>query len=360
LQHPFFDGTVSASGENELTRVRGDTTMSDDGKQPIEEQESLEVVGRGGSTRTLNRRQFLGASAVGVFAAGTGISYGEERNGQSGAPSGTSRFDRPLGFQSYGVRREIERDFTDTLESVQELGYASVEMCSPHGNHYKVAGFGNLTALPPAEIKQQIADTGLICKSAHFQDHEVVVDDPAKTAEYAAALGLADIVMSGSGIGDDGTVDDIKRWGEKANRAAEVVKAAGLQLGYHNHAVGPQVEERPQYEHIMEALDPDLITMQFQLASIAGGYDIVYYLEKYAGRYSSLHMHDYDPAKKGGEPGRLGGVVPCGEGMIDWPVLLKAALESDIADHGFIVEIETEEPLEGLRRSIEFLKTVEV
>ena len=152
----------------------------------------------------------------------------------------------------------------------------------------------------------------------------------------------------------------IPRGGEKCNRAGEVVKAAGLRLGYHNHAVGPEMEGKPQYEHIMEALDPDLITMQFQLASIRGGYDIVYYLEKYAGRYSALHMHDYDPAAKGRQPGRRGAIVPIGEGMIDWSALLKAAMKSDIADHGFIVEIETDEPLEGLRRSINYLKTVEV
>jgi len=335
--------------------------MSDDGKQPEQgPDKAMEIDERKDSTRRLNRRQFLGTSAVGMLAAGAGISCAEGQNGQSAAASGGSRFDRPLGFQSYGVRNEIEKDFPGTLKSVQQLGYASVEMCSPQGNYYRVAGYGNLTPLPPAEIKQQIADTGLTCKSAHFEPHEVVVDDPAKTAEYAAALGLADIIMSGSGISDDGTVDEIKRWGEKANNAAEAVQAAGLRLGYHNHAVGPQVEGRPQYEHIMDALDPDLITMQFQLASIAGGYDIEYYLEKYAGRYSSLHMHDYDPAKKGGEPGRLGGIVPCGQGMIDWPVLLKAALKSDIADHGFIVEIETEEPLEGLRRSVEFLKAVKI
>jgi sugar phosphate isomerase/epimerase len=260
--------------------------------------------------------------------------------------------------QSYGVRREIERDFTGTLTAVRQLGYASVEMCSPRGNYYRTAGYGNLTDVPPAEIKRQIEDAGLVCRSAHFEPHEVVIDDPASTADYAAALGLEDVVMSGSGIADDGTVDDIKRWADKANSAAEVVQAAGLRLGYHNHLIGPQVEGRPQYEHIMEALDPDLVAMQFQLASIQGGYDIVYYLEKYAGRYSSLHMHDYDPTKKGREPGRLGRVVPCGEGMIDWPVLLRAALKSDIADHGFIVEIETDEPLDGLRRSIEFLRTV--
>jgi sugar phosphate isomerase/epimerase len=295
-----------------------------------------------------------------MLAVGAGIGCSEEQNQQSSAASGTSPFNRPIGFQSYGVRREIESDFPGTLKSVQELGYASVEMCSPRGNYYRTAGYGNLTDLPPAEVKQQIEDVGLVCKSAHFEPHEVVVDDPAETADYAAALGLADIVMSGSGIGDDGIVDDIKRWAERANAAAEVVMAAGLRLGYHNHAIGPQVEGRPQYEHIMEALDPGLITMQFQLASIAGGYDIVYYLEKYAGRYSSLHMHDYDPAKKGTEPGRLGGIVPCGEGMMDWPALLNAALQSEIVDHGFIVEIETEEPLEGLRRSIEFLRTVTI
>jgi hypothetical protein len=46
--------------------------------------------------------------------------------------------------------------------------------------------------------------------------------------------------------------------------------------------------------------------------------------------------------------------------MIDWPALLRAGMRSDIADHGFIVEIETDEPLEGLRQSIEFLRTVRV
>jgi len=63
---------------------------------------------------------------------------------------------------------------------------------------------------------------------------------------------------------------------------------------------------------------------------------------------------------KSQQEGRLGGIVPCGEGMIDWPELLKTALKSDIADHGFVVEIETEEPFEGLRRSIDYLRTVEI
>ena len=45
---------------------------------------------------------------------------------------------------------------------------------------------------------------------------------------------------------------------------------------------------------------------------------------------------------KGRQPGRLGGIVPLGEGMIDWSEALKAAMMSPMADHGYIIEIETE------------------
>ncbi len=312
--------------------------------------------------KKFNRRKFLGTSVAGVVAASSALGCTEDKNLQPAvAAAGTSTFNKPVGFQSYGMRKEIGEDFIGTLKQVKALGYDSVEMCSPHGSHYKEVGFGNLTNIPPAELKKQIADTGLACESAHFQGAEVLEKDPARTAEYAAELGLKYVMMSGSGIGDDGTTDQFKRWGEKCNKAALAVQAAGLKLGYHNHRVAPMLDGKPQYELIMEVLDPDLIAMQFQFASIRDGYDIVYYLEKYAGRYTALHMHDYDPTlKTESRPGRIGGIVPLGEGMIDWSAALSAAMQSNIAEHGFIVEIETDEPLEGLRRSINYIKTVQV
>ena len=307
--------------------------------------------------KAVNRRGFLlrsSAAFAGAMASSTTVSRIAASSPQ------TNLFDRLLGFQSYGMRREIEKDFQGTLMACKELGYGGVEMCSPRGNHYKQAGFGNLTSIPASDIKKMIADTGLICKSAHFQAHEVLKDDPAITAEYAAEMGLEQVIMSGSGLSAEATADEIKTWGEKANKAAEVVQAIGLQLGYHNHLIGPMVDDKPQYEHIMDALDPDLVTMQFQFAAIRDGFDLVYYLEKYAGRYSSLHMHDFNPTAKGRQPGRIGTIVPIGEGMIDWAAHLKAAMKSKIAEHGFIVEIETETPLDGLERSISYLKKLKI
>ncbi len=313
----------------------------------------------------IDRRKFLGSSVLGAIGVATigcaeesqATNDNDEGHADSSAAVGAS-FDRPISFQSYGMRKEIEQDFPGTLKAVKDLGYDGFEMCSPIG--YVKSGFGNLTPLPPAEIKQQIEDSGLFCKTSHFVARELIEDDPAQTADYAAAMGLSDIIMSGSGIGNDGTVDDFKRWGEKCNKAGEVVKAAGLRLGYHNHQVLPVLDGRTQYDVIMDSLDPDLITMQFQFASIRGGVDIEHYLKKYAGRFSSLHMHDYNPTGKARQEGRRGEIVPLGEGIVDWSACLKAAMQSDIADHGFIIEIETDQPLDGLKRSIKYLKSVKV
>jgi sugar phosphate isomerase/epimerase len=204
--------------------------------------------------------------------------------------------------------------------------------------------------------------------SSHFQASEIIGEDEAATveltqatAEYAAAMGLQYVVASSSGMDRDGTVDDFRRWGELMNRAGEVAKSAGLQLGYHNHAIGPEMDNgQLQFDLIMEVLDPDMVKMQFQLLSISGGYDIVEYLNKYAGRYFSLHIADWDPNAPGFRPGTMGSAVPPGEGEIDWPALLEAAAKSPMSEYGYVVELETEEPLDGLTRAISYLRTVEV
>lgn len=317
--------------------------------------------------KDMTRRNFLGSGAgfvtAGALAGWTQAQAAEETS----RPAEPQPFDRPLCFQSFGMRKQIEQDFPATLVKVRKLGYEGVEMCSPKG--YARAGFGNLTDAPPREIAKIIADAGLFCKSCHFTAHEVIGRDAetttelAKTsAEYATALGLEDVVMSHPGVGRDGTIDYFKRWGALCTVAGETLKTEGLRLGYHNHSIGPLMEDGKtlRYDLIMQVCDPELVKMQFQLGSIADGFDIVKYLDKYAGRYTALHMHDYDPKGPGRNEGERGNIVPCGEGIIDWPKLLKAALKSPITDHGFIVEIETEEPFEGLRRSIDFLRLVEL
>ena len=314
--------------------------------------------------KTLNRRRFLDAGA-GLLAVGALSGWvGELSGAESRLPW---PFGRPLSFQAFGMRKQLEADFPSMLAMVRKLGYAGVEMCSPRG--YERAGFGGLTAVAAKEIARIIADAGLCCKTCHFMPIEVLGKDAPSTretarrvADYAAALGLEDVVMSHAGIGPKGTMDDFRRWGERCSVAGEILRSTGLRLGYHNHAIGPLMEDGKtlQYDLIMEVCDPELVKMQFQLGSIAGGFEIVRYLEKYAGRFTALHLHDYDPKAPGRKEGEMGDIVPCGAGIIDWPALFKAAFKSPITDHGLIVEIETGDPLDGLRRSIGFLGRLKI
>jgi sugar phosphate isomerase/epimerase len=247
------------------------------------------------------------------------------------------------------MRKEIENDFSGTLRRVRELGFAGVEMCSPSG--YKDAGFGNLAPLSADALRQQIEDTGLVCKSCHFQHLELRGDALQDSIRYGLELGLTDLVISGAHLPKDPTLDDWKAVMEEFNSSGAIVKDAGLQLVYHNHAIGPEYEGRPLYDHLMELGDPDLLKMQFQFASIMDGFDIVAYLDKYAGRFTALHLHDWSPEEEK--------IVAIGDGAIDWQKSLTAALKSPISDHGMIIEIESEppdDPFEGLKRSIAYLR----
>jgi sugar phosphate isomerase/epimerase len=288
--------------------------------------------------KRLSRREFLAAGTMGLVTASQ----------LRGVALGSPRIDAPISFQSWGMKDQLSEDFDGTLEEVRAIGYAGMEMCSP----ISYGQFEFLRSLSGSELRQRIESAGLFCRTCHFSSGELLGDAVPGTIEYGKELGLVNLTMSSAGIGRDATLDDWKAFAEGANASGEQVRAAGLQLVYHNHAIGPEYDGVPLYDHLMQLFEPELVMMQFQLASISGGYDIVEYLDKYAGRYVSLHMHDWDPEART--------IVPIGDGIIDWPRLLTTARKSDIADFGLIVEIETEEPLEGLVRSYAYLSELEV
>ena len=86
----------------------------------------------------LSRRQFLGKSALGLGSIVVASQIPLDLAG--GTPSEPVKM--PVGFQSYIVRDKIGNDFPGTLKMVADMGYQSVEMCSPPG--YESSGFGPL------------------------------------------------------------------------------------------------------------------------------------------------------------------------------------------------------------------------
>ena len=247
----------------------------------------------------------------------------------------------------------LGQDFSGTMKKLHEVGYAGIEMCSPKG--YENAGFAPLMKFSPSELKKRIEDAGLFCKSSHFQNPEVKMDALPATVDFAHELGLSDVVCSAAWLPEDASLDDWKKFADEMNESGAALQKEGLKLGYHNHSIGPEIEGRELYDVLMELFDPKVVEMQFQIASVSEGFDVVEYIAKYPGRYFALHMHDWDPDTKK--------IVAIGKGIVDWKKLLTTAKEGGLARYGMIVEIETDktgDPLQGLVDSMNYLQSMNI
>jgi sugar phosphate isomerase/epimerase len=293
----------------------------------------------------ISRRKFLGTGAMGAFA----LSY---LPFDSLKPT-TTPFNWPLSFQSWGVKDLLAKDFDNTLRKIRALGYKGIEMCSPKG--YEEYGFGPLMKFSVTDLRRKLEDADLFCRSCHFMHWELKGDALKKTINYGRELGLHDLVLSSAALGENATLDEWEYVAEELNEAGELVRNAGLQLVYHNHTIGPRLDGVQLYDHLMGFFHPELVKMQFQIATVSEGVDVIAYLEKYRGRYISLHMHDWDAKNKK--------IVPIGQGIIDWKKLMIAAWQTGIANWGLIVEMETQppdDPFEALASSYTYLDNLKI
>jgi sugar phosphate isomerase/epimerase len=295
--------------------------------------------------KKITRRRFIGTSAFGILAAAYFPSCASDR--------ASNPFGWPLSFQSYGVKDLLAVDFEGTLQKLRSIGFEGVEMCSPKG--YQDPGFANLRTLSATELRKKIEATGLFCKSCHFQHPEIKSEALQETVGFSKDLGLKDIVVSAAWLPENAVMDDWKMFAEEMNLAGAEIKKAGMQLVYHNHSIGPEIEGEQLYDVLMRLFDPEMVKMQFQIASVSEGFDVVSYIAKYPGRYISLHMHDWDPKAKQ--------IVALGKGVVDWKKLLTTAKGGGIADYGLILELETRspgDPMQDLIESYHYLRTLKL
>ena len=258
--------------------------------------------------KTINRRQFIGKTSVGLGAA-LALSQLPKQLLANAAFN-----DIPIGFQTWIVKDMLGKDFAGTLKMVAGLGYQLVEMCSPKG--YEKIGFGPLLNMKTAEMRSIINDAGLSCPSCHFGSGELF-DKLDESIEFAQQLGLSAMICSTFWLPKTATLNDYLIAADKLNKAGEKIKKAGMQAGFHNHEFEfATLEGQLIYDALMSRFDADLVKMQFQTEVINLGYKASTYFNKYPGRFISSHLSDWTTDKK---------EVPVGQGVIDWKEFFAAA-----------------------------------
>ncbi|MBN9384064.1 MAG: sugar phosphate isomerase/epimerase [Chitinophagaceae bacterium] len=271
--------------------------------------------------RTINRRRFLGKIAVGAGAA-FGLSH---LPSQLLAHAGMLNIS--IGFQTFPIRDILSKDFSGTLKMMAAQGYKITEMCSPKG--YADIGYGPLVSMKTSDMRKMISDAGLSCPSCHFGFAEF--GDPLdERIEFAHGLGLSQMICSTFWLPQAAVLNDYLAAADKLNKAAEKIKKAGMQAGFHNHDFEFQkLDGQLIYDALIKRLDPDLVKMQFQTEVINLGYKASTYFNKYPGRFISSHLSDWTVDKK---------QVPVGQGIIDWKEFFAAAKTGGVKN--FFVEMD--------------------
>ena len=233
----------------------------------------------------------------------------------------------PLGFQSWTIKDALSKDFAGTLKMMADQGYKLIEMCSPKG--YATIGFGAFLNMKTTDIRSIITDAGLICPSCHFGFAEFNDENLDDRIEFAKQLGLTQMICSTFWLPKTATLNDYLAAADKLNKAAEKIKKAGMQAGFHNHEFEfAKLDEQLIYDALMNRFDPALVKMQFQTEVINLGYKAADYFTKYPGRFISAHLSDWTTDKK---------EIAVGQGVIDWKVFFAAAKTGGVRN--FFVEM---------------------
>lgn len=215
-----------------------------------------------------------------------------------------------VGIQLYSVRDRSEKDFLGTIREIGEIGYKNVELAGYYGHSAK-------------EVRRALVDSGLNATSAHvgLTVNEAVVWENLKiSVEYTVELGVKRFIVPSYPLVDNPTLDDVYKMADTLAEAAKIVKAAGLEFGYHNHAFEfMPVEGKLVIDHILERVPADQLFAEFDLGWVkAAGQDPAAYVNKYAGRLPVVHAKDFKADGKDTE---------IGKGTVDWDSAL-AACES--------------------------------
>ena len=217
-----------------------------------------------------------------------------------------------IAFQMYSVRELIgdpgkyAENHETTLKALADMGYTAVEAAC--------YGDGKLYGVEPEQFKADIEAAGMEVLSSHVGHN--LNDEELASGEFPEALkwweqcidchkraGMKYIVNPG--VNYPRTLAEADVICNYLNEVGEMVNAAGMQFGYHNHSHEfGRVEDKVWYDYMVEHTDADKVFFEMDVYwAVRGQVSPVAYFNKYPGRFKLLHIKD---DKELGQSGMVG------------------------------------------------------
>lgn len=248
----------------------------------------------------------------------------------------------PIGCQTYPVRTNLAADFPGTIRMLTDAGFEAIELCSPAG-YREFSGLGKYSG---KELRKMLNDMGVTCQSAHFGLRELRENQAARIA-WANDMGMTQMAVASLSGPRNPTMDDVKRAADEYNKMGEAAKAAGIQQTLHNETFETSmVGDQRVYDTLFRLLDPQLVKFQFQISTIAQGFDSVDYFTRYPGRFISMHVQGWSMETKQ--------QMAVGKDSLDWKKIFTAAKTGGIRN--YFVEMN----YDLMKDSVPYLKSLQV
>jgi sugar phosphate isomerase/epimerase len=212
--------------------------------------------------------------------------------------------DELTGVQLYSIRDDMKNDPLGTLQQLAKMGYQHVE----HAN-YRDRKFYGYSA---PDFKKILDDLGMKMPSGHTILGRQHWDESKKdftdlwkfTVEDAAIVGQMYVI---SPYLDDNlrkNLDELKRFLVVFNRSGELCQKSGMKFGYHNHdfEFSEKLGGQTLYDIILQNTDPKLVIQQLDIGNLYnGGAKALDVINKWPGRFQSMHVKDEIKATSGNE-----------------------------------------------------------
>lgn len=240
-----------------------------------------------------------------------------------------------LGAQLYTVKDFIKTipDIARTLEKISAIGYTGVE----------VPGLGPVDS---NELANVLEDSGLTVAATHVRWERFVNELDEVIAEHKMWKCKHVAIPYLSPINEYRSLDGLKRFLDELGPVSEKLAKEGMDFSYHNHNHElARYGNKTWLEMLYEQASPEQLKAEIDVYWIqAGGGDPAAWIKKCRGRQPLLHLKDMVVTQNGEQR-----FAEIGEGNLNWPSILQAALESGV--EWYIVEQDTcynHDPFESL------------
>lgn len=235
--------------------------------------------------------------------------------------------------------QKTPEDIAQTLKKVAAIGYQAVQ----------VSGMG---PIPEDELRSQCDELGLTICSTHEPGARIVGETDQVIARLQA-LGCTHTAYPHPHVALD-SLAEVQGLAKELDRAGAAMRAAGITLAYHNHALEfRQFGGRTALEILLAETDPQHLEAELDLYWVQmGGGSPRQWIERVAGRQQVVHLKDAGVPT--GE--RVATFAEIGNGNLDWPGLLPALDASGC--QWFVVEQDVcpGDPFDSLAQSFKYLQ----